>query len=242
MGQRGEGVDHRAGRDIDAATAKVIDEHLDATDQRMRRLVHRFASWVSMLRAVVEERRQDHAAQLLQRHACCVGSDVDRRQRSTTPITQRCGDGSDAFFELLVDEREALGANRVDLGAQSVDVGDRLRRQFGDDQPVEEPVELFVGQAGQQHAAHRCPRRGESRTDGQRDAHDALGVDPCHVDDLRTVEHRGRHALVDPIRQRLHERLGDVGQLQRRDVGEAEVEHARCELERAAVGAHVTEC
>ena len=61
------------------------------------------------------------------------------------------------------------------------------------------------------------------------------------VHDLCPVEHRRRHALVHAIRQRLHERLGDVGQLQRRDVGEAEIEHPWSQLERATVGADVAE-
>ena len=94
-----------------------------------------------------------------------------------------------------------------------------------DHEVVEELVELRIAQAGQQHSPHRRPRRRQPRADRQRDAHDPLRVDTRHVDDLGAVEHRCRHALVHAIRQCLHERLGDVGQLQRRDVGEAEVEH-----------------
>ena len=134
VGQRGERVDHRAGRHIDAPPAQLIDENLDATDQRMNaRDVPAFTAWPVGLDAAgrAEQVGQDHAAQLLQRHSCRVGADVDRGKRSTAAIAQRRGHRSDALLELLIDQRVSLAANRVDLGSQRVDVGDRLRRRAG---------------------------------------------------------------------------------------------------------------
>ena len=62
-----------------------------------------------------------------------------------------------------------------------------------------------------------------------------------HVDDLVTVEHRRRNALVHLFAQRLHVRLGEVGQLKRADIGVPQVEHHRGEFEVLAVGGGIAE-
>ena len=68
MGQRGECVDHGSRRHLDASTPQLVDENLDAADQRVRRLGHRFANWVSMSARRFQESGQDDPAQLPQCH------------------------------------------------------------------------------------------------------------------------------------------------------------------------------
>ena len=170
-----------------------------------------------------------------------MGGHVDGRHGAAPAVAQRRRDGAHAVLELLVDEREALAAHLGQLVAQLADVGDRALGAGLWLHPVEEGAELARREVGQQHPTHRGGDGGQARAERERDGHDPLGRHPGHVDDLVAVEHGHRDRLVHLLGERLHRRLGDLADAERRQVGVAEVEHLRRELELAPVGAHVAE-
>ena len=146
-----------------------------------------------------------------------------------------------ADLELLVQHGVAEPADLDDGRPQLVRAGQRLVGQRLDVGPGEEGVELVVGELGQEGPSEGGGRRRQAGAERDRDGHDPLRRDPGHVDDHVVVEHGRGDGLVHPLRELLHVGLGDVGQLQRGDIGVAEVQHAGRELEVAAVRAHVAE-
>ena len=83
--------------------------------------------------------------------------------------------------------------------------------------------------------------RRQPRSDDQVDAHDALGGDPRDVDGIVAVQHRDRARLAQRVDDALHERLRDVGDVDGRQVGEAQIEDARRQREVRSVVHDVAE-
>ena len=96
-------------------------------------------------------------------------------------------------------------------------------------------------QPGEQHPAHRGRVGREPGADRDRHCHDPLGRHPGHVDDVVTVEHRDRRRLAHPGDKLLQVRRGHLGHGQARQVGVAELQHARAQRELPAVIAHIAE-
>jgi hypothetical protein len=101
--------------------------------------------------------------------------------------------------------------------------------------------ELLRGQRGEQHATHRGDERGQPRSDRQRDRHDPPRRHAHDVDDVGVVEHRHRGGLVQLVHERLHVRLGDLGEAEAGQVRVAEVEHTRAQREAPVLETHVAE-
>ena len=81
----------------------------------------------------------------------------------------------------------------------------------------------------------------QPRTDGQVDAHDAIGGPAGNVDDFVVVEHRHRARFVQRVRHLFHEGLDHARDVEGGEVGEAEIEQPRCEAESIGVLYNVAE-
>ena len=234
-------VEHLTERDVDSAVSQCGEQAKQHREDAIACGVSPLAEPHVDLGDGLEQRLQDRAPELLEADSSGVGRHVDRGDRATGPISQRCRDGPHAVFELLVDQRPPLRAHLADQPEEPRRIGLGVLSTLLDRHRDEPRVQLVVGQIGEQHAAHRRDRRRQARAERQRDRHDPLRGDARDVHDLVAVEHRCRHRLVATLRQRLHVGLHEVGELARRDVRVPEVEDEWRELEQTPVVAHVPE-
>jgi hypothetical protein len=189
----------------------------------------------------VEQQRNEAPAQLVECRARGVDGDVESRLDGVRPVMDRRRDRSQPFLELLVDHRPALLAHGVQLLPQPVQAHDRaagVRLQVDALQPL---LQLRRREARKQDATHRRHVRRKPRADGDRDAHDPPRRHPHRVDDVEVVEHRDRGGLVHLRHEPLHVRLSDLGEAERRQVREAQLEHAWTQGESIVVVLDVAE-
>ena len=181
--------------------------------------------------------------ELLDCPAGCVRTHVQCRNRHANAIHDRRCHRAQTLLELLVYQGPALPAHLLDLAQQFLRIGDGLGRMARQRRNLaEQALDLVVGQACQQNAAHRGGECGQARTDPQVDRHDAGGGgDPRHIHDIGAVEHRDGAGLVNLLDQFDHVRLSQLPEGLRVQVGEPEVEHARAQREVLAVEAGVPE-
>ncbi len=188
-----------------------------------------------------QQRGQQGLLHQLGAGAVGLAADVEGRHRLPQAVGERCGDGDQAFFQLLVHQAPALRARLANALQQGGQVGGGVGGVALQGQGGQAALQLVVGQAGQQHAAHGSPGCRQARAHAQAGAHDLVGGHAQHVDDVQAIEHGGRGRFAHLLHQVFHQRLGQVPQRQRRQVGKAQVEDARREAKELAVTFHITQ-
>ena len=154
----------------------------------------------------------------------------------TVPVPSRTGTATERTpgRQLLVGQRPPAGPHLGELGAQLLRRAADVGRQPGPAGLGEGGVQVVRGEGGQQHLALRGLDGREARADVD-PQRDQLGHrDPGDVDDVAAVELRHRRGLARPRDQRLEVRPGDVPEPERGDVGGAQGQHLRGQLEHPA--------
>ncbi len=159
------------------------------------------------------------------------------------PARLRMGAASETspFLQFLIVLRPAARADVGNQRLQLVDVGHGAARARFQRGVAQHAVERVVIEPRQQHAPHRRAIGRQPAADGQVDRHDLACRHAQHVDDLGAVEHGDRAAFMHRLRERLHDRLGQVPERHRGQVGEAEIEDLGREPELAAIGLHIAQ-
>ena len=156
---------------------------------------------LDLLERVLEQQRRDA-------HAVPDASGV---------VAHGCRDAAETRDVLLAVEGVAGAADRVDLGLQGVERGDRVRGAGGQAGPGGEPGELLVGPVGEHDLADagRVHRDGETHPRGHHVR--LVGVGADQVDDLVAVDRTEVHGALRRGDQVVDEGAGD-----RRDVDAGE--------------------
>jgi hypothetical protein len=189
------------------------------------------------VRGRIEQRSPD----LLNADLRRLHREVDRGDDATAAVADRRGDRPQARFELLVDDRVALLAHAGKLRLELRACGDRLVGQRHQLELVEELGALALLQAGQKHAPHRGGVGRQPGAHADHHIHDPARRHAGDIDHGLAVEDGDRRGLANLLDEPLEVRLGHVRQSERREVGEAELEHPGRQRETPAGLLHVAE-
>ena len=147
-----------------------------------------------------------------------------------------------SLLQLLVDDGPALPADGLEDVPQLGLVIDRAIGEPRVRHQREQRVQLGLGEVGEEHPPLGGRVRRQPAADGDRQRHEALGLDARHVEDLRAVKDRDGRRFPGPLRERLEVGAREVPRV--RATGRVrlrELEDVRREPEHAPVPAHVAE-